>query len=87
MENYDANRLAAGSEAAAKLLEDNAGYTESDTDRLTAEISRPEASIQRKTERMHDFSFHELEMEISDDYRSIPVSANRNRKFITPRRI
>lgn len=66
-EKYDADRLAAGSEAAAKLLEDNAGYTESDTDRLTAEISRSEASIQRKTEQMQDFSFHDMEMEISDD--------------------
>lgn len=66
-EKYEADRLAAGSEQAAKVLQGNSGYTEGDGDRLAAEISLAESAVRRRTEQLQDFSFHEMEMEVSDD--------------------
>ena len=67
IEKYQADRLAEGSDEAAKLLEASGDYTGSDADRLSAEISLAEASIQRKTTQLQDFEFHDMEMEISDE--------------------
>jgi len=64
---YESDRLAEGSQVAAKVLQGNSGYTESDGDRLSAEISLSESAIQRKTAQLQEFSFHEMEMEVSDD--------------------
>ena len=67
IEKYQSDRLAEGSEEAAKLLAGTSEYTESDADRLSAEISLAESSIQRKTVQLQDFEFHDMEMEISDE--------------------
>lgn len=67
IDKYQADRLAEGSEEAAKLLEASGDYTGNDADRLSAEISLAEASIQRKTTQLQDFEFHDMEMEISDE--------------------
>ena len=64
---YESDRLAEGSQEAAKVLRGNSGYTESDGDRLSAEISLSESAIQRKTAQLQEFSFHEMEMDVSDD--------------------
>ncbi len=64
---YESDRAAEGSQEAAKVLRGNSGYTESDGDRLSAEISLSESAIQRKASQLQEFSFHELEMEVSDD--------------------
>lgn len=64
---YESDRLAEGSQEAAKVLRGNSGYTESDGDRLSAEISLSESAIQRKAAQLQEFSFHEMEMEVSND--------------------
>ncbi|HBJ86869.1 MAG TPA: hypothetical protein DDZ88_24030 [Verrucomicrobiales bacterium] len=66
-EKYEADRTAEGSDQAAKLIEGNSGYTETDADRLSAEISLAESSIQRKSAQLQEFSFHDMEMEVSED--------------------
>ena len=66
-EKYQADRLAEGSEEAAKLLQGTSEFTEADADRLSAKISLAESSIQKKTAQLQDFEFHDMEMEISDD--------------------
>lgn len=67
IEKYEADRLAGGSEQAVKVLQGSSGYTENDGDRLAAEISLAEGKVQRRTEQLQDFSFHDMEMEVSDD--------------------
>lgn len=64
---YESDRVAEGSREAAKVLRGNSGYMESDGDRLSAEISLAESAIQRKAAQLREFSFHEMEMEVSDD--------------------
>lgn len=64
---YESDRVAEGSQEAAKVLRGNSGYTESDGDRLSAEISLSESAIQRKASQLQEFSFHDMEMEVSDE--------------------
>jgi uncharacterized protein YydD (DUF2326 family) len=64
---YESDRLAEGSLEAAKILQGSSGYTGGDGDRLSAEISLAEAIIKRKEGQLQEFSFHDMEMEISDD--------------------
>jgi len=64
---YDSDRLAEGSKEAAKVLQGSSGYTDSDGDRLSAEISLAESAIQKKAAQLQEFAFHEMEMEVSDD--------------------
>jgi uncharacterized protein YydD (DUF2326 family) len=64
---YESDRLAEGSQEAAKVLRGNSGYTENDGDRLSAEISLGESAILRKAAQLQEFSFHDMEMEVSDD--------------------
>lgn len=63
---YLADRDAEHGEAAAKMLEENLPVTEDDYDRVKAHIERMESDLRTRQSQLGAFSFHDMEMEISE---------------------
>ena len=64
---YKADQAAEGSEQGALVLAQTASYKENDYDRVKALIERKEIEARQREAQLSTFSFHEAEMEISDD--------------------
>lgn len=67
LKKYDADRAAEGSEEAARLLQSAAKFKDEDYDRVRAQIERKEIELRQREAQVSSFSFHDVEMEISDD--------------------
>lgn len=66
-QKYEADRLADGGEQAVEVLARGSAYSVDDSDKLSAQIGLAEKSIQKKTAQLGEFSFHDMEMEVSED--------------------
>jgi uncharacterized protein YydD (DUF2326 family) len=67
LKKYNADGAADGGEAAAQLLEKSSTIKEEDYDRVKAQIERKEVDLRQREANLASFSFHEAEMEISDE--------------------
>lgn len=67
LKKYDADRAAEGGDEAARLLEASARFKAEDYDRVRAQIERKEIELRQREAQVSSFSFHEVEMEMSED--------------------
>lgn len=67
LKKYNIDHATEGGEAAAQLLEKSSTIKEEDYDRVKAQIERKETDLRQRTVNLDSFSFHEAEMEISED--------------------
>ena len=67
LKKYDVDRDAEGAEEAARVLQSAARFKDEDYDRVRAQIERKEIELRQREMQISSFSFHDVEMEISEE--------------------